>query len=110
MFESIGRGWRIAEISWSVLKLHPKLLVLPILSGIAFLLLIGSIAMSVYAGADSQRAHQLLGYLQRVNFSDPVVYGITFLFYFACSFIVIFFNAALTFCALEAFAGRTPSL
>jgi hypothetical protein len=110
MFERIGRGWGIVTASWSMLKLHPKLLVLPIFSGIAVLLLIGSIGMSVYAGADSQRAHQLFDYLERMNFEDPVIYGAMFLFYFVCSFIVIFFNAALVFCALEAFAGRTPSL
>ena len=54
MFERISRGWGIAKASWSVLKLHPKLLVLPIFSGIAFILLIGSIVMSVYAGGLDQ--------------------------------------------------------
>ena len=110
MFERIGRGWGIAKASWSVVKTHPKLLVLPIFSGIAFLLLIGSILLSVFAGANSPRLHQWLDHLKNVKFDDPVVYGLVFVFYFVCSFIVIFFNAALVFCALEAFAGRTPSL
>src|SRR5262245_37821353 len=110
MFERIGRGWSIAKASWSVLKQHPRLIVLPVFSGIAFLLLIGAIAASAYAGASTQRAHDLFTYLERVNFTDPIVYGAAFVFYFVCSCIVIFFNAALVFCALEAFAGRTPSL
>jgi hypothetical protein len=38
------------------------------------------------------------------------VYAVAFVFYFVCSFIVIFFNAALVFCAMQAFAGETPSL
>ena len=33
MFERIGRGWGIAKASWAVIKLHPKLLLLPIFSG-----------------------------------------------------------------------------
>ena len=110
MFERISRGWGIAKASWAVLKLHPKLLVLPIFSGIAFILLIGSIVMSVYAGATGQRMQQFGDFLERVNFEDPIVYAFLFAFYFVCAFIAIFFNAALVFCALEAFAGRTPSL
>ena len=31
MLERISRGWGIVKASWSVLKLHPKLLLLPIL-------------------------------------------------------------------------------
>jgi Family of unknown function (DUF6159) len=110
MLERISRGWGIAKASWAVLKLHPKLLVLPIFSGIAFILLIGSIVMSVYAGATGQRMQQFGDFLERVNFEDPIVYAFLFAFYFVCAFIAIFFNAALVFCALEAFAGRTPSL
>jgi hypothetical protein len=110
MFERISRGWGIAKASWAVLKLHPKLLVLPILSGIAFLLLVGSIAISVYAGANSTRIHQVLDFVDNVRFDQPIVYAILFAFYFVCAVIAIFFNAALVFCALEAFAGRTPSL
>jgi hypothetical protein len=62
----------------------------------------------VYLG----RAHMaaLLEFLKRDNPHDPIVYAVAFVFYFVCSFIVIFFNAALVFCAMQAFAGRPPSL
>ena len=40
MFERIGRGWGIAKVTWAVLKLHPKLLLFPVFSGVAFLALI----------------------------------------------------------------------
>jgi len=110
MFERIRRGWGIAKASWSVLKLHPKLLVLPVLSGAVFVLLIASIGVAVFAGATTHLGQQLLDLMGNVRFDQPVVYGLLFAFYFACAFIAIFFNAALVFCALEAFAGRTPSL
>lgn len=95
MFERIGRGWGIAKASWSVLKLHPKLLVLPVFSGMALLLLIGSIVLSAFTGANSPRLHQWIDQLEHVKFDEPVVYGLMFVFYFVCSFIVIFFNAAM---------------
>ena len=59
-----------------------------------------------------ERSHMaaLLEFLHQVNPHDPIVYAVAFVFYFVCSFIVIFFNAALVFCAMQAFAGGTPSL
>jgi hypothetical protein len=41
---------------------------------------------------------------------QPIVYVALFAFYFACTFIIVFFNAALIFCALQSFAGKEPSL
>jgi uncharacterized membrane protein len=108
MFERSRRGWGIAKASWSVLKLHPKLLVFPIISGVTLIALVGAIGVSMYL----ERSHMaaLLDFLHHVNPHDPIVYAVAFVFYFVCSFIVIFFNAALVFCAMQAFAGETPSL
>jgi Family of unknown function (DUF6159) len=110
MFQRFQRGWGIAKASWSVLKLHPKLLVLPALSLVAFLALFGAIAASVYAGGLDPHNRYLPTALERVNLNDPSTYVVFFGFYFACALIGIFFNAALVFCTLEALAGRTPSL
>jgi hypothetical protein len=107
MFERIGRGWSIAKASWAVLKRHPKLLLFPIFSGIAFLALIVAIGASVFAGAKSDYARHVADNLRG---DEPVVYALLFAFYFACTFIIIFFNAAMIFCALQCFAGREPSL
>jgi hypothetical protein len=108
MFERIRRGWGIAKASWSVLKLHPKLLVFPIISGVTLIALVGAIGVSMYV----ERSHMaaLMEFLKKDNPHDPIVYAVAFVFYFVCSFIVIFFNAALVFCAMQAFAGETPSL
>src|SRR5262245_41315521 len=110
MFARFARGRGIARAGWSILKLHPKLLLLPILSGVAFLALLVAIALSVFAGLATQGPDQIIDTVAGVRFDEPVVYALLFAFYFVCSAIAIFFNAALVFCALEAFAGRTPSL
>ncbi len=107
MLERIGRGWGIAKASWAVVKLHPKLLLLPIFSGLAFLVLVGTIGASVFAGSKSDSIRHLV---EEVQPTGPVAWGLLFAFYFACSFIIIFFNAALIFCALQSFAGKEPSL
>ena len=106
MFERIGRGWGIAKASWAVIKLHPKLLLLPVFSGIAFVALMAAIGLSVFAGSKSDYVRHLMETQQ----PDPIVYVALFAFYFACTFIIVFFNAALIFCALQSFAGKEPSL
>lgn len=55
MFERIGRGWGIAKASWAVVKLHPKLLLLPVFSGLAFVALMAVIGLSVLAGLGAIR-------------------------------------------------------
>jgi Family of unknown function (DUF6159) len=107
MFQRIGRGWGIAKASWAVVKLHPKLLLLPIFSGIAFMLLMAAIGLSVFAGSKSDYMRHLL---ETQPPDQPIVYVALFAFYFACTFIIVFFNAALIFCALQSFAGKEPSL
>ena len=109
MFERISRGWSIAKESWAVLKQHPTLLVLPVLSAIAFMLLFGSIAAGLFLLSDGQTLDSLANSSQ-IDSNNPVVYVVAFLFYFVTSFIAIFFNAALVSCALEAFASRTPTV
>lgn len=42
--------------------------------------------------------------------SDPIFYVVLFAFYFACSFVVIFFNAAMISCVLQCFDGKEPSV
>lgn len=107
MFERIGRGWGIAKAGWAVVKLHPKLLLLPVFSGLAFVALMAVIALSVLAGLAS---HTVTHFVEDTKFGAPMGWALLFVFYFGCTFIIIFFNAALVFCALQGFAGKEPSL
>ena len=107
MFAGIARGWGIAKTSWAVLKQHPKLLLFPIFSGAAFLVLFGLIVGSVVAGSKSAVVKR---FFENAQDGDVVTYAILFAIYFFSTFVVIFFNAALIFCALQAFAGKTPSI
>ena len=74
MFQRIGRGWGIAKASWAVVKLHPKLLLLPIFSGIAFMLLMAAIGLSVFAGSKSDYMRHLL---ETQPPDQPIVYVAT---------------------------------
>ncbi|MFZ1110519.1 MAG: DUF6159 family protein [Rhodomicrobium sp.] len=104
MFDRMTRGWRIVKAGWAVLQRHPKLMLLPLISGAALLTPIALMGTSFLQAGGSLR----LG--AGGNHADPIVYVFLFAIYFAFTFIVIFFNAALVFCSLQCFAGREPSI
>jgi MFS family permease len=93
MFDRTRRGIEIAVASLKVLARHPKLAVFPIISAIA-MAGTGALVAALIAGG----VHGQLGW------PYFVVVGIAG--YFGLTFVAIFFNAALVFCVLDAFAGR----
>lgn len=136
MFERMSRGWALMKESWQVLRSDKELMLFPILSSIACLLVMASFALpvivsptlreAVFAGAreqfdeqaeNAQNAEQGFGDRNGddghgFKFSAqqivPAILG--FLFYLATSFVVVFFNTALVCCALIRFNGGNPTL
>lgn len=106
MFERIGRGWNIVKASWTVVKRYPRLLLFPVFSGIAAVAVIAALALPVSATHSDYIWHVA----DNLRARDPVAYVLLFAFYLAGACIVIFFNAAMIFCALQCFAGKEPSV
>ncbi len=107
MLERFGRGWKMAKASWAIVKLHPKLLLFPTLSGIALLILAVLVGVSIFAGFGVEQIKNL------PTKEDPgalVKYLILIPIYFVCSFVIVFFNSALIFSSLQCFEGKEPSL
>jgi hypothetical protein len=107
MFERVATGWELAKQSLQVLKLDKELLLFPLLSGVACLLVAASFAIPLWASgyADvlageeaAEASNRILGYL------------LLFLFYLANYFVIIFFNSALVACAIIRFKGGNPNL
>jgi hypothetical protein len=105
MFTRISNGWELARESWQVLKLDRELLVFPVISGIACLLVLASFALPLWA---SGYGNALLDEGQAPE--DPWAYVILFAFYFANYFVITFFNSALIACAMIRFHGGDPTL
>lgn len=107
MFERITTGWQLARQSYQVLKLDKELLLFPLMSGMACLLVMASFALPLWASGYAEtvmneeagsQSQQILGYI------------LLFVFYLANYFVVIFFNAALIACAIIRFKGGNPNL
>lgn len=89
--------------SWELLKKDTELLLFPVLSTIATVLVMGSFALPLLDEGVRQFVSQMGG-------NDPVLYAVAFLFYVVNYFVIIFFNSAIVACALARMAGKDPTI
>jgi hypothetical protein len=108
MFERASNGWSLAKASWEVLKLDRELLVFPLLSGVACLIVMASFALPLAAGGYFEAlGDQGTDVASGANITVAVA---GFIFYFVNYFIIVFFNSALVACAIIRFRGGDPTL
>jgi hypothetical protein len=109
------RGLELLKQSWSVLKKDKELIVFPILSGIACLLVALSFAgpflvapelgQRLFEGLENKADNPQVELVTR-----GIVFVLTFLFYFVNYFVIVFFNTALVSCAIIRFKGGDPTV
>lgn len=103
--ERIANGWALTKQSLEVLRLDKELLIFPVLSAIAAILVAASFIVPLWTS----------GYIESIAETEgaPVdysVYVLLFLFYFANYAVMIFFNAAIVSCALKRLRGGDPTV
>jgi hypothetical protein len=109
------RGWELMQQSWSVLKQDKELLIFPVLSGLACLLVASTFVLpflvapqfsvQMFAALDNQAANP-----QDQLVAQALWFTITFLFYFVNYFVIVFFNTALVSCAIIRYKGGDPTV
>jgi hypothetical protein len=105
MFEKISFGWELVGQSFRVLRQQPRLIVFPLLSSIACLVVLAGFAVPLWG------TPQVQAVLQGQHAPDnPLAYVVLFLFYFVNYFVIVFFNSALLACAVMRFRGREPTI
>ena len=102
MFQTIGRTWELIKMSWAVLKKDRELVLFPVMSTVALVILAG-LMMGVGAG---------VGTVDRLSGTgatevDIVLLAVT---YFLLAFVVIYFNSALIGAAMIRLAGGDPTV
>ncbi|MGZ4812941.1 MAG: DUF6159 family protein [Terriglobales bacterium] len=91
-----GRTWELTKQSFHVLAADKRMLLFPVMSAIAVVIVSASFLVPVIAtGMFAQRGQPLTN----------GEYGIMFLFYFANYFVIVFFNSALVYCASICLSG-----
>jgi len=102
----------MAKASLTVLRDHPKLIVLPVLSGAALILALAVLfGIFMFEAGDFQGAGRLVKNLEQSWDSNKIALGagviaLAWLF----TSVSLYFNAALVFCVLRAFNGERPSI
>ncbi len=105
MFERISLGWELVGQSFRVLREDKRLIVFPLLSGIACMIVLASFVVPLWG---TPQAQAIMNQKQLPH--DLLSYVLLFLFYFANYFVIVFFNSALVACAIGRFRGNEPSI
>jgi hypothetical protein len=100
MFDRLERGIELLQASWAFLRKHRGLLVFPVLSSMAVLLLLASFVLPM-GGMDTLAAQAEPTYNQKALFV---------LFYLCQCFVMFFFNAALIGAIMMQLDGETPTV
>jgi len=105
MFARLSRSWTLVKASAGVLSQDKQLLLFPLISAGAMLVVFASFAVPVLG----------LGVLQNVAADrqetiSAAYYAVAFLFYFAHYFVIFFFNTALVGAAMIRLDGGTPTI
>lgn len=108
MFDRIARGWHLGMTALNVLRQDKKLLIFPLLSGMACILVTLTFAAPIYFSESSRQMFSdgKLGELAH----NAIVYAVLFAYYFVNYLVIIFFNSALVSCAMARFRGEEPTL
>lgn len=105
MFDWFTRGWKMTKSSWAVLKNNPSLALLPVLSGVALVAVTTLLAVPIIFGAAIGASLHASEQAQNIY-----AYVALFLWYFVCTFVIVFCNAALISSALQSFSGQPTSI
>ncbi|WP_269526289.1 DUF6159 family protein [Coraliomargarita parva] len=110
-FETWARSWEFAKLSYSTLWDHKHLIVFPVISSIASLMVVASFLLPLWqtgqleawmAAADGDGA---AGQSQEVG-----MYVTMFLFYFCNYFVIVFFNTALVASVMRILEGEEGTI
>jgi len=103
MFERFERSWDLANACMGLLREDKSLLIFPLLSSIAMLLIVASFAVPIYPMISTMSARG------SVHTLDSLAYVGLFLFYWIQYTIVVFFNTALVEVAMDRLDGRNAT-
>ena len=108
-FGKIGRSWQFLKIAMGILRDFKQLLIFPVLSGIAAVLVLASFLLPLWGTGTLEQLDQIMDEESAAQ-GDVVMYAIVFAFYFCNFFVIAFFNTALAACALRVCAGEAPTI
>ena len=109
MFATLSRSWGYARMSYGLVWNNKRLMLFPMISSVAALLVTASFALPLWqAGVLAEWSH-LMEADSAVR-GNAAIYITAFLFYFCNYFVIVFFNTGLIACALAIINGERASV
>lgn len=99
-----ARTWQLMGASWRMLKQDKRLIVFPMISGVALACVIALFAFPAYVALGGHPRSS-----GPVHMSLPM-YAAMFVFYFLDYFVIVFFNSALIACVMKQIDGEQPTI
>jgi hypothetical protein len=115
-FATIGRGWQLSKLSFSVIKADPELLLYTFLSAIMVFATIGAASYPAYEADQTEGSHWAMteGTDSETGeaTSEPTNQYMAWIFltYMVGSIVVVFWNSAIIASAHERLTGGDPSI
>ncbi len=105
MFDRLSRSWALVKASAAVLRQDKELLVFPLFSSLALLVVMAAFALPIFG-------MQGFDHLASGPEGDPppLAYAVAFLFYFSQYLVILFFNTALVGAAMIRLGGGDPTV
>lgn len=100
----ISNSWGLMKASWKILMMDKEMLLFPIFSAIASILIVISLAIPLFIFDGGELFNDIISSENQI-----IKYVVVFLFYFCNYFIVIFFNSAVVICATIRMNGGDPT-
>jgi hypothetical protein len=97
---ALSRGFRLTKASWSMVRQDHQLLLLPLISFLCSLVVVGVFALGAFGIGIPEEGERL----------SPAMYVLLFVMYVVLSFITIYFNAAVIGTAMERLKGEDATI
>lgn len=114
MFDNLPAGFALIKSSWNVLRTDKKLLLFPMISGVACLLVLATFVLPFALHPEwlkfAREIHEVDDEEVITQVVPLWIYGVFFAYYVVNYFVIVFCNAALISCALIRFNGGEPTL
>jgi hypothetical protein len=105
MFQRIRHTWSLMKSGWRVLFRDPEMLVFPLVSGLACLVLLATFAVPIFLSESWGWSKT-----NRETEQQVLYFSCWFVSYMALYFVVYFFNSAMVACAVIRMKGGDPTL
>jgi len=110
MANRTGSGWQLLSQSWAIVRRDKSLLLFPVMSSLACLVVVASFVLPVVLSVDLRQLFNNNRQGGAQAWQNVGFYALLFAFYFANFLVIVFFNTALVSCALMRFSGGEPTV